>query len=369
MMTKIEIYTTSLCPYCSSARDLLERKGVEFKETDCTFDPDKRREAADRSGRSSVPQIWINGKHVGGCDDLYALDAAGKLDRAAERAGMSAAFTAACVQITAGREHAPNIDKACRLGRDARAQGADFIAFPENVTMIEPRGAEAFKKALPEIEHPGLAAFRALARETGAWILAGSLSIRAGERKYANRSFLIDSQGGVAARYDKIHLFNVDLAGGETYRESERIEPGSRAVTAALPWCTIGLTICYDVRFPQLYRALAQAGASVLTVPAAFTAQTGRAHWHVLNRARAIECGAFVIAAAQCGEHAEGRRTYGHSLIVDPWGEILADGGEGEGVVLARIDLAKCDEARRRIPALRHDRAFEAPLAARNAAE
>jgi predicted amidohydrolase len=281
---------------------------------------------------------------------------------------MNAPFTAACVQVTAGRELAPNIEKACRLGREARARGADFIAYPENVTMIEPRGAEALRKAVPEAEHPGLAAFRDLARETGAWILAGSLSVRSGERKYANRSLLIDGGGAIVARYDKIHLFDVDLAGGETYRESERIEPGSRAVIATTPWGALGLTICYDVRFPQLYRALAKSGAAMLTVPAAFTAQTGRAHWHVLNRARAIECGAYVIAPAQCGEHAEGRRTFGHSLIVDPWGEVLADGGEGEGVVLARIDPAKSAEARRRIPALSHDRAFEPPAAALDAA-
>jgi predicted amidohydrolase len=167
----------------------------------------------------------------------------------------------------------------------------------------------------------------------------------------------------VAARYDKLHLFDVDLAGGERYRESERIVPGDRAVTAATPWGIFGLTICYDVRFPHLYRALAQAGAFLFTVPAAFTVQTGRAHWHVLNRARAIENGAFVVAAAQCGTHAEGRRTFGHSMIVDPWGEVLAEAGEEEGVIVAEIDPAKSAEARRRIPSLTHDRAFAPPAA------
>ena len=276
---------------------------------------------------------------------------------------MTGKFKAACVQVTAGRELAPNIEKAVTLGRAARALGADLIAYPENATMIEPIGAEAVRKALPETEHPAIPAFRALARETGAWILAGSLSISAGERKYANRSLLFDAAGNVVARYDKLHLFDVDLAGGERYRESERIAPGDRAVVAPTPWGLLGMTICYDVRFPQLYRALAKAGAVMFTVPAAFTEQTGRAHWHILNRARAIECGAFVIAPAQRGTHAEGRRTFGHSLIVDPWGEVLAEGGESEGVIVAEIDPAKSAEARRRIPSLQHDRPFMEPAA------
>jgi predicted amidohydrolase len=286
---------------------------------------------------------------------------------------MSGTFKAACVQVTAGRELQPNIDTAVRLGRAARAQGADFIVYPENVTMIEPIGGEAIKKALPEADHPAIPAFRALARETCAWILAGSLSIRLGDTKYANRSLLFDAAGNLVARYDKLHLFDVDLAGGERYRESERIVPGERAVLAPTPWGLLGMTICYDVRFPQLYRALAKAGATMFTVPAAFTEQTGRAHWHILNRARAIECGAFVIAAAQCGTHAQGRRTFGHSMIVDPWGEVLAEAGETEGVIVAEIDLARSALARQRIPALQHDRAFSGPdrvaLAAKDAAE
>jgi predicted amidohydrolase len=282
---------------------------------------------------------------------------------------VTTAFKAACCQVTAGRELLPNIEKAIALGRQARAQGASFIAFPENVTMIEPVGADAIRKALPEAEHPAVPAFRDLARETGAWILAGSLSVRVNASKYANRSLLFDPAGNLAARYDKIHLFDVDLAGGERYRESERIVPGDTTATAATPWGLVGLTICYDVRFPHLYRALAQAGAFLLTVPAAFTVQTGRAHWHVLNRARAIENGAFVIAPAQCGTHAEGRRTYGHSLIIDPWGEILAEAGEEEGVIVAEIDPAKSAEARRRVPSLTHDRAFTPPATPARAAE
>lgn len=277
---------------------------------------------------------------------------------------MTGTFKAACVQVSAGRDLSANIETALRLGRAARAAGADFITFPENVTMIEPVAAEALRKAPAEAEHPGIPAFAALARETGAWILAGSLSVRTAADRYANRSYLFDRTGSVVARYDKLHLFDVDLPGGERYRESERIVPGDRAVVAATPWGPLGMTICYDIRFPQLYRALAKAGAFMFTVPAAFTVPTGLAHWHVLNRARAIECGAFVIAAAQCGTHAEGRRTFGHSLIVDPWGEVLAEGGESEGVILAEIDPAKSAEARRRIPALRHDRDFAPPEAA-----
>ncbi len=274
---------------------------------------------------------------------------------------MSATLTVACVQLSAGRELEPNIANAVKLGREARRRGAQLIAYPENAVMIEPDNAAALKKAQPESEHPGLKAFRELARATGAWILAGSLSIGRGARKYCNRSFLIDDAGAIVARYDKLHMFDVDLPGGERHRESDRVAAGDRAVLAATPWGVVGLTVCYDVRFPELYRALAKAGASILTIPSAFTAVTGRAHWHVLVRARAIECGAFVLAPAQCGTHAAGRRTYGHSLIVDPWGAVLAEGGEEETIVLADLDLKQSAEARRRIPALQHDRAFAAP--------
>ncbi|MDH3232454.1 MAG: carbon-nitrogen hydrolase family protein [Alphaproteobacteria bacterium] len=276
-----------------------------------------------------------------------------------------ASFTAACVQITAGREIEPNVARGVELVREAAGQGADFITLPENATLIEPDTALALAKGLPENEHPALPAFRDLAKETGTWILLGSLSIRdRGAEKLSNRSFLIDAAGNIAARYNKIFLFDVNLREDEWYRESDRIRPGSEAVVAPSPWGLIGLTICYDLRFPQLYRALAHAGAGILTIPSAFTVTTGRAHWHVLMRARAIETGAFVIAAAQCGEHAEGRKTYGHSLIVDPWGEILAEAGEDEGVILAEIDMAKVAQARKRIPSLDHDRDFDGPAPA-----
>jgi len=270
-------------------------------------------------------------------------------------------FRAACVQITAGRELAPNIDRARNLVREAFDAGADFVSLPENVTMIEPDTARAREKAVPEDDHPGLPAFRELAAESGRWLHVGSLSIAREDGRIANRSFLIDGAGGIVARYDKLHLFDVRLGNGESYRESDNVAPGERAVLAPTPWGPIGLTICYDLRFPALYRSLARAGARFLTIPAAFTRTTGRAHWEVLVRARAIETGCFVIAAAQCGEHAEGRSTWGHSLIVDPWGTVMADGGEAEGVILADIDPAEVDRTRRRIPALEHDRDFAPP--------
>jgi predicted amidohydrolase len=213
----------------------------------------------------------------------------------------------------------------------------------------------------PEAEHPGVPAFQALAAELKAWLLIGSLAVKLDAKTCANRSFLFDPQGRIAARYDKIHMFDVDLANGETYRESATFRPGEQAVTADLPWGRVGLTVCYDLRFAYLYRALAQAGASFLTVPAAFTVPTGEAHWHVLLRARAIETGCYVFAPAQCGEHAEGRKTYGHSLIVAPWGEVLADGGEEVGIIYADVDPAKVTKARNMVPALRHDRPFTGP--------
>ncbi len=216
-------------------------------------------------------------------------------------------------------------------------------------------------KATDEAANPALAAFRNLARETGAWILVGSLAIKVEASRLANRSFLLGPDGVIAARYDKIHMFDADLKNGESYRESALFRPGEDTVLAALPWGTLGMTVCYDLRFPHLYRALAQAGADFLSVPAAFTVPTGKAHWHVLQQARAIENGCFVFAPAQWGEHAEGRKTYGHSLIVDPWGEVLADAGEGIGFITAEIDPARVEEARRMVPALRHDRTIPAP--------
>ncbi len=269
-------------------------------------------------------------------------------------------FTVACVQTNSAREVAPNIAAASDGVRAARDAGADFIALPETVNIMEPKRRMLAEKVFAEENDPALAAFRDLARETGAWLLAGSLIVLRGGGKLANRSFLLGPDGAIAARYDKIHMFDVDLGNGEVYRESSAYEPGGASVVAALPWGKLGLSVCYDLRFPQLYRALAHAGADFISVPSAFTRTSGRAHWHVLLRARAIETGCFVIAPAQCGEHAEGRQTFGHSLIVDPWGEVLADGGEDTGFVTAEIDPAKVAEARAKIPALTHDRPFDA---------
>jgi predicted amidohydrolase len=270
-------------------------------------------------------------------------------------------FRAACVQLRSSDDVEENIRAASALIREAKGQGADFIATPENTTLMAPDGGAKLEKSFPEDSDPALPKFRALAEELGVWLLIGSLAIKVSETKTANRSFLLDPKGRIAARYDKIFLFDVDLPSGEKYRESNTVAGGDRAVTAELPWGTIGLSICYDLRFPQLYRALAQSGAFLLTVPSAFTETTGKAHWHVLLRARAIENGAFVIAPAQGGTHANGRKTYGHSLIVSPWGEILAEGGTEPGVFLAEIDPPLSVDARARIPNLRHDRDYAGP--------
>jgi predicted amidohydrolase len=279
-----------------------------------------------------------------------------------------ASFTAALIQFTAGPDPEPNIRAVSEMIRRARGGGADVVMTPEVTNFIE-SGRRRRDKARREAEDPALAAFCALAQETGIWLLLGSLvidiagepDVAEGETRLANRSFLIDPAGAIAARYDKIHMFDVDLPGGESYRESSAYRPGNRAVVAPTPWGRLGLSVCYDLRFPQFYRTLARAGADFLTIPSVFTVPTGRAHWHVLMRARAIETGCFVFAPAQWGEHTGGRRSYGHSLIVDPWGEVLADGGEGVGVVSARIDPARVAEVRCMVPSLNHDRGFAPP--------
>ena len=271
---------------------------------------------------------------------------------------MTGTFRAACVQMRTGLDVAANIAAAERLIREARLAGADFVATPEMTSLFEAESDALFAKVRPEDEDVALKAFRAIAEELSLWILIGSLPIKVGERQCANRQFLIDPKGQVVAWYDKVHMFDVDLPGGEVYRESRNYRRGERAVVAETPWGKLGLSVCYDLRFPQLYRTLAKAGASFLVIPAAFTHTTGQAHWHVLQRARAIETGCFVIAPAQGGKHENGRRTFGHSLIVDPWGQILAEGGEDPGIVVADIDPAKVTEARARVPGLTHDRPF-----------
>jgi len=269
----------------------------------------------------------------------------------------------ACVQMRSGTDVSENIHAADALIREAARGGADLIATPEMTTLLDRVPGASWEKSTDEAGDPGLAHFRALARELGRTLLIGSLAIRADAGKCANRSFLIRPDGEVAARYDKIHMFDVDLAGGESYRESASYEPGEEAVIAELPWGGLGLTICYDLRFPHLHRTLAQGGARFIAIPAAFTRTTGEAHWHTLIRARAIETQCYVFAAAQGGRHEHGRETFGHSLIVSPWGEILAEAGTEPCVISAVIDLQAQDDARQRVPSLRHDRVFR--LAAR----
>jgi predicted amidohydrolase len=271
------------------------------------------------------------------------------------------AFRAACVQLRSSDDVQENVRTTSELIREAKGKGAQFIATPENTTLMAPDGGAKLAQSFDEAHDPALPAFSQLAEELGVWLLIGSLAIKVSDSKTANRSFLIDPKGRVAARYSKIHLFDVDLPSGEKYRESNTVAGGQNAVVADLPWGRIGLTICYDLRFPQLYRALAKQGAFLLTVPSAFTETTGKAHWHVLLRARAIENGAFVLAPAQGGTHTNGRKTYGHSLIIAPWGEVLAEGGTEPGVFVADIDPALAADARARVPNLQHDRAFEGP--------
>ena len=273
-------------------------------------------------------------------------------------------FRAACLQLTSSAEVAENIATVERLARRAAADGASYIQTPEMTNIVE-RKRERLQAAIrPEAGDPGVTTFAGLAAELKVVLHIGSLALDAGGGKIANRAFVFGPDGEALARYDKIHLFDVDLPGGESWRESATYTPGERAVAVDLPWCRLGVTICYDLRFPHLYRALAHAGANVLTAPAAFTRQTGEAHWDVLQRARAIENGAFMVSAAQGGRHADGRETYGHSIIVAPWGEVLAEaGGEGPEVILADIDVERAAEARRRIPSLRNERPFTPPAA------
>lgn len=270
-----------------------------------------------------------------------------------------ATFKAAMIQMRSGLSPAANLDEGVRLIGEAKAAGADYVQTPEMTNLLAANREQLFSAIAEEDADTSLAAYRELARKLGIFIHVGSLAIKVTPDKAANRGFLITPQGDIAARYDKIHMFDVDLGNGESYRESRNYRPGEQAVIGTLPWGTLGLTVCYDLRFPALFRALAEAGSTMLAIPSAFTRPTGEAHWHVLMRARAIENGCFVFAAAQAGKHESGRETYGHSLIVDPWGRILAEGGTEPGIVMAEIDLAEVAKARARIPSLQHGRRFE----------
>jgi predicted amidohydrolase len=268
-------------------------------------------------------------------------------------------FRVGLVQMCSGRDVERNVQDASALVREAARQGAQYVQTPEITTLMEMERARLFAAVRPEEGNPAVAQFRALARELGIWLHIGSMSVLLGSGKIANRSLLIDPSGGLAARFDKIHMFDVELPGGESYRESRNYQAGDVAVLADLPWGILGLTVCYDLRFPHLYRALAKAGADMLAIPSAFTRKTGEAHWHVLLRARAIENGCYVFAAAQAGRHESGRETYGHSLIISPWGEIVAEAGVDPSVIVADVELGEVQEARRRIPSLQHDRPFQ----------
>jgi predicted amidohydrolase len=268
-------------------------------------------------------------------------------------------FKAAMIQMRSGLQPGVNIDAAVRYIGDAKSAGAEYVLTPEMTNILAANREQLFAVVVEEGADASLATLREVARKLGIYVHVGSLAIRVSPDRAANRSFLIDPKGDILARYDKIHMFDVDLAGGESYRESRNYRPGELAVLADLPWGRLGLTVCYDLRFPALYRALAEAGATMLAIPSAFTKQTGEAHWHVLVRGRAIENGCFVFAAAQGGRHENGRDTFGHSLIVDPWGRIIAEGGTEPGVIVAEINPAEVASARARIPSLQHGRRFE----------
>jgi predicted amidohydrolase len=268
-------------------------------------------------------------------------------------------FRVGLVQMCTGRSVENNLADAEGLIRQAARQGAQYVQTPEITTLMETERERLFATIRPEEGNPAISHFGALARELGIWLHVGSMPILLGSGKIANRSFLISPTGQIEARFDKIHMFDVQLAGGESYRESKNYQAGDAVVLAELPWGTLGLTVCYDLRFPHVYRALAKAGAEFLAIPSSFTKQTGAAHWHVLMRARAIENGCFVFAAAQAGKHEVGRETYGHSLIVSPWGEILAEAdGVHPSVIVADVKSSDVQQARQRIPSLQHDRPF-----------
>jgi predicted amidohydrolase len=272
-------------------------------------------------------------------------------------------FRVGLVQMCTGRDVERNLADAGALVREAAGKGARYVQTPEITTLMEMERARLFAAVRPEEANPAVAHFSALARELAIWLHLGSMAVLLPNGKIANRSLLFAPTGEIEARFDKIHMFDVELPGCESYRESRNYEPGGAGILARLPWGTLGLTVCYDLRFPHLYRALAKAGADFLAIPSAFTRQTGAAHWHVLIRARAIENGCFVFAAAQAGRHESGRETYGHSLIVSPWGDILAEAGAEPTAIVADIDPEKVGEARQRIPSLQHDRPFEIGLA------
>ncbi len=274
---------------------------------------------------------------------------------------MSRAVRIACLQTNSGNDFSANLATLTAMTREAVAGGAKFIFSAEYALMMDGSGRTMREKALKADAEPALSVLAALSRELGVWQLVGSLTLMSDDGRMFNRSLLISAEGRVVASYDKIHMFDATLPSGTVIKESSAYRPGERAVVAGTPWGGLGMTVCYDLRFPQLYRALAQRGAVMLAIPSSFQRETGKAHWHVLLRARAIENACFVIAPALCGDHPGKRMTYGHSLVIDPWGKVLADGGDAPGVVYADLDLDQVEKVRGMLPSLTHDRPFAPP--------
>ncbi|MEO0621160.1 MAG: carbon-nitrogen hydrolase family protein [Pseudomonadota bacterium] len=275
-------------------------------------------------------------------------------------------FRAALLQLNASDDPVANLPATEAMVREAASAGAELVLTPEVTNCVSASRTHQASVLAEEVEDATLARLRMVAAETGIWLLIGSLALKGGaDGRFVNRSFLVTPEGAIAARYDKIHMFDVEIGGEESYRESAGYAPGTRAALAETPWGGLGLTICYDMRFPALYRRLAEAGAKILTAPSAFTVPTGRAHWEVLLRARAIETGCFMLAPAQTGTHSASRgrtrETWGHSLAIDPWGRVLADAGEAPGITLVTLDMDEVTKARQRIPSLANARAFEGP--------
>lgn len=274
---------------------------------------------------------------------------------------------AALLQITSSDDPVENLVIVQDMLREAAAKGAGFVLTPEVTNCVSTSRSHQNAVLHLEMDDPTLAALQSEAKALGIWLLIGSLALKTNDEdgRFANRSFLIDPSGNVVARYDKIHMFDVQVTPEETYRESDGYRPGRQATRAKTPFGTLGMTVCYDVRFPHLYRALAQAGADILTVPAAFSPVTGAVHWEVLLRSRAIETGCYVLAPAQTGAHktarGKGRRTHGHTMVIAPWGEVLADAGTGCGITYVDLDLDLVSKARSKVPSLTHDRKFDGP--------
>lgn len=270
-------------------------------------------------------------------------------------------WNAACIQLNAGNNIDANILEAEALCRAAVAEGAEFLALPENAIYLEDLRTDK-REEYTEAEHRAVSFFAALAKDLNAWILVGSIAILPEkddpDQRYFNRSYLFDAAGNICDKYDKIHLFDADVTGDRNYRESKRYRPGGRAVVADVPFGKLGLTICYDLRFPYLYREMALGGANIIAVPAAFTRKTGEVHWEILLRARAIETGCYIIAPGQTGIHPGKRETYGHSLIIDPWGEVLADAGKEPGYCMVTLDTARVEECRGNMPSLINGREY-----------